>query len=208
MNIKVIIADDHQLFIDGIRSILAKELGITIIAEAANGLELIKLLEQGKQPDIIITDIRMPIIDGIAATKIITKSYPRIPILALTMFDQSADVYEMLEAGARGYVTKEVNQTELFLAIHTIVGGKKYFSSKLPVDFENWFKTNSCDDKVALTKRETEILKLLARGRTTLQMAQELKLSKFTVDTHRKNIHKKLGIKGNAALMNYALNQL
>ena len=119
MKIKVIIADDHQLFIDGIRSILEKELGITIIAEAANGLELIKLLEQGKQPDIIITDIRMPIMDGIAATKVITKSYPRIPILALTMFDQSADVYEMLEAGARGYVTKEVNQSELFLAIHT-----------------------------------------------------------------------------------------
>lgn len=208
MKTKVLIADDHQLFIDGIRSILAKELGITIIAEASNGLELIKLLEQGKQPDIIITDIRMPIMDGIAATKIISKSYPRIPILALTMFDQSADVYEMLEAGARGYVTKEVDQNELVLAIHTIVTGKKYFSSKLPVDFEAWFKSNNCEDKVALTKRETEILKLLSRGRTTLQMAQELKLSKFTIDTHRKNIHKKLGLKSNAALINYALSKL
>lgn len=206
MNIRVMIADDHQLFIDGIRSILSKELDISIIAEASNGLELIKFLEAGALPDIILTDIRMPIMDGINATKIITKSFPNIPVLALTMFDQSADVYEMLEAGARGYVTKEVNQTELVTAIHTMVAGKKYFSSKLPINFESWYKTNNEENKVALTKREKEILKLLARGRTTLQMAQELKLSKFTIDTHRKNIHKKLGTKSNAALINFALN--
>jgi two-component system nitrate/nitrite response regulator NarL len=206
MNIKVIIADDHQLFIDGIRSILSSEFDISIIAEATNGLELIKLLETGEHPDIILTDIRMPIMDGINATKIITKTYPNIPVLALTMFDQSADVYEMMEAGARGYVTKEVNQSELVLAIHTMVSGKKYFSSKLPVDFEAWYKTNNKEEQVALTKREKEILALLARGRTTLQMAQELQLSKFTIDTHRKNIHKKLGTKSNVALINYALN--
>ena len=146
--------------------------------------------------------------DGIAATRVLTKDFPDIPILALTMFDQSADVYEMLEAGAKGYVTKEVNQSELVLAIHTIISGKKYFSSKLPDDIENWFRLNNNDEKVALTKREKEILKLLSRGRTTMQMALELKLSKFTIDTHRKNIHKKLGIKSNAGLINYALNYL
>jgi len=208
MNIKVIIADDHQLFIDGIRSILSGELGISIIEQASNGLELIKLIESGIKPDIIITDIRMPIMDGIAATRVLTKDFPNIPILALTMFDQSADVYEMLEAGAKGYVTKEVNQSELVLAINTIVSGKKYFSSKLPNDFENWFLSNSNDEKVALTKREKEILIMLSRGRTTMQMALELKLSKFTIDTHRKNIHKKLGIRSNAGLINYALNYL
>lgn len=208
MNIKVIIADDHQLFIDGIRSILSGELGISIIAEASNGLELIKLLEAGKHPDIILTDIRMPIMNGVNATKIITKSYPNIPVLALTMFDQSADVYEMLEAGARGYVTKEVNQEELLLAIHSLIGGKIYFSSKLPIDIEAWYRLDKHTEQIALTKREIEILRLLTRGRTTLQMAQELQLSKFTIDTHRKNIHKKLGTKSNAALINYALNNI
>lgn len=208
MHIKLIIADDHRLFIDGIRSIFDRELGLEIIAEAGNGLELVKLLEAGYKPDLIITDIRMPIMDGIAATRIITKKYPRIPILALTMFDQSIDVSEMLEAGARGYITKEVDRDELIQAIHALMAGNKYFSSKLSVDLGDWEQTNLNGEQIALTKREIEILKLLSRGRTTLQMAQELKLSKFTIDTHRKNIHKKLGTKSNAALINYALNNL
>lgn len=208
MNIKVIIADDHQLFIDGIRSILSGELGISIIADATNGLELVKLLEKGEKPDIILTDIRMPIMDGIAATKVITKDYPSIPILALSMFDQSADVYEMLEAGARGYVTKEVDQKELVQAIHTMVSGKNYFSKNLAIDYENWVKTKENYNHSSITRREKEIIALVAKGRTTLQIAQELKLSKFTIDTHRKNIHKKLGTKSNAALINYALNHI
>lgn len=208
MNIKVIIADDHQLFIDGIRSILLGELGISIIAEATNGLELVKLLEKGEKPDIILTDIRMPIMDGISATKVITKDYPCIPILALSMFDQSADVYEMLEAGARGYVTKEVDQKELLLAIHTMLSGKNYFSKNLTIDYQNWVKTTKNYKQPSITRREKEIIALIAKGRTTLQIAHELKLSKFTIDTHRKNIHKKLGTKSNAALINYALNHI
>jgi len=208
MIIKVIIADDHQLFIDGLKSILSKELNISIIAEASNGLELIKLLESEYMPDIIITDIRMPVLDGISATKIISKEYPNIPVLALTMFDQNGDVYEMLEAGAKGYVTKEVNQQELLLAIHTVISGKKYFSKNLSIDYETWFNTEKNRDKITLTKRETEILLLIAKGRTTLEIAQQLKLSKFTIDTHRKNIHKKLGIKSNTGLVNYAIKHL
>ncbi|MEN8116532.1 MAG: response regulator transcription factor [Bacteroidota bacterium] len=205
MSIKVIIADDHQLFIDGIKSILAKELNISIIAEASNGLELIKLLERGLIPHIIITDIRMPVMDGIVATKVTTKEHPHIPVLALTMFDQSADVYEMLEAGAKGYVTKDVNKEELVTAIQTLVSGKRYFSKNLPVDIKAWFQSENGKNKITLTRREKEILQLIAKGRTTMQIAQQLKLSKFTIDTHRKNIHKKLGIKSNAGLVKYAL---
>ena len=208
MMIKVIIADDHQLFIDGLKSILSKELNISIIAEASNGLELLKLLEADHIPDIIITDIRMPVLDGISATRIISKEYPNIPVLALTMFDQNGDVYEMLEAGAKGYVTKEVNQKELIQAIHTIISGKKYFSKNLSIDYEAWFNTKKNRDRVILTKREIEILQLIAKGRTTLEIAQQLKLSKFTIDTHRKNIHKKLGIKSNTGLVNYAMKHL
>lgn len=208
MKIKIIIADDHQLFIDGLRSILSKELDVSIIAEASNGLELIKLLENNLIPDIIITDIRMPIMDGISATKVIAKEYPNIPVLALTMFDQSVDVYEMLEAGAKGYVTKEVDQQELIKAIHTIISGHKYFSKNLSVDYESWFNSEKNGDNIAITKREKEILQLIAKGRTSLEIAQQLKLSKFTIDTHRKNIHKKLGIKSNTGLVNYVIKNL
>lgn len=208
MKIKVIIADDHHLFIDGIKSILTKELDIHIIAEANNGLELIKLLESGLHPDIILTDIRMPVMDGIAATRMITKNYPDIPVLALTMFDQSADVYEMMEAGARGFVTKEVKKEELIHSIHTIVNRKPYFSENLTIDPSQLRQLNGPDENIELTRRETEILNLVVKGRTTLEIAQQLKLSKFTIDTHRKNIHKKLNIKTNAGLVNYALKNL
>jgi len=208
MNIKVTIADDHKLFIDGIKSILSKEIDISIASEASNGLELIKAVENGPLPDIIITDIRMPVMDGIAATRILTKKFPQIPVLALTMYDQSADVFEMLEAGAKGYVTKEVEKQELILAIKCLMAGEKYFSKNLPDDFNSWFSNSEADEEFTLTRREKEILGLLAKGRTTMQMAQELKLSKFTIDTHRKNIHKKLGIKSNTGLVNYVLKNL
>lgn len=208
MKIKVAIADDHTLFIEGIKSILSKEFDIEIVIEASNGLELIKEVERGPSTDIIVIDIRMPVMDGITATRILTKEYPQIPVLALTMYDQSADVFEMLEAGAKGYVTKEVEKEELIMALKCLLAGKKYFSKNLPEDFSNWFSDSPNDEDITLTRREKEILGLLAKGRTTLQMAQELKLSRFTIDTHRKNIHKKLGIKSNTGLANYALKNL
>lgn len=208
MNIKVAIADDHQLFIDGIKLILSKEIGITIVSEAANGLQLLKNLEKGPKPNIIITDIRMPVMDGIAATKVISKEYPEIPILGLTMFDQISDVFEMLKAGAKGYVTKEVKKKELILAIHTLIKGENYFSKNLPEEIKTWLQSDKNIEESALTRREREILNLVAKGRTTLQIAEELGISKYTIDTHRKNIHKKLGIKSNTGLVNYALKNL
>jgi len=208
MRIKIAIADDHQLFIDGIKSILSKEINIAIVSEASNGLDLIKAVENGTLPDIIVTDIRMPVMDGIAATKILAKKYPHIPVLALTMYDQSADVLEMLEAGAKGYVTKEEDKKELIQALKCLMNGKKYFSKNLPENFTRWFSNTIPDEEIILTRREKEILSLIAKGRTTHQMAQELRLSKFTIDTHRKNIHKKLGIKSNTGLVNYALKNL
>ncbi len=208
MNIKIIIADDHKIFIDGLRSILSKKIGITIIGEANNGLEIIKLLEKDYRPDIVITDIRMPIIDGISLTKILSKEYPNIPVLALSMYDQSSDIIEMLEAGAKGYLTKAVEINELIQAIHTIVKGEYYFAKDLPKDIKAWFDTDHDFVVKLLTRREKEILQLIAKGITTLQMAQQLKLSRFTIDTHRKNIHKKLGIKTNTGLVNYALKDI
>ncbi len=208
MIIDIVIADDHQLFIDGIKSILSEEIGISIIGEANNGLELIQLIENGIKPHIILTDIRMPILDGITATRMLSKSHPKIHILALSMYDQSIDVIEMLEAGAKGYVTKNVERKELVLAIHTLIKGEYYFSKNLPKDIKAWFERENNPKEKNLTRREKEILLLLAKGRTSTEMATELKISKYTIDTHRKNIHKKLGIKSNTGLVNYVLTNL
>jgi len=208
MTIKIIIADDHQLFIDGIKSILSKEIDIAIIGEANNGLEILRLLEKGLQPDIILTDIRMPIIDGVSVTKMLTKDYPDIPVLALSMYDQSADVIEMLDAGAKGYVTKIVEKKELIFAIHTLVKGEYYFCKDLSNDVKQWLDIGLKSKTRILTRREKEVILLIAKGRTSLQIAQQLKLSRYTVDTHRKNIHNKLGIKTNTGLVNYALKNL
>jgi len=209
MIINIIIADDHQLFIDGIKSILNKSIDIKTIGEAKNGLEVIKLLENGMKPDVILTDIRMPIMDGISLTKIVSQDYPDIKVLALSMYDQTADVIDMLNAGAKGYVTKNVEKKELIKALNTIIKDKFFFSENLPKDIYDWFKAGQVSTKKnTLTKREIEILNLVAKGRTSIQIAKELSLSKFTVDTHRKNIHKKLGIKTNTGLVNYTLKNL
>ncbi|QHI38136.1 Transcriptional regulatory protein DegU [Kordia antarctica] len=208
MNVNIIIADDHQLFIDGIKSILVNEIGISIIGEANNGLVLYKLIEDGLIPDVVLTDIRMPILDGVSVTKMLYKNFPKIKVLALSMFDQSVDVIEMLEAGAKGYVTKNVEKATLIQAIHTVTKGEYYISENLPKEIQHWFKKKSVTIEGTLTRREKEILRLLAKGRTTIEMAQQLKISKFTIDTHRKNIHKKLGIKSNTGLVNYALKKL
>lgn len=207
MTISILIADDHQLFIDGIRSILKNVLNVEVIGEANNGLEVIKLLENGLDPDILISDIRMPILDGVGLTKIISKDYPKIKVLALSMFDQAVDVTEMLEVGAKGYVTKNVGKDELEAAINTLMKNEFYFSKNLPESIKDWFTQEKIEINTELTKRETEILQLIVKGRTSIQMAKQLKLSKFTIDTHRKNIHKKLGIKSNTGLVNYALKQ-
>ncbi|MEO1030694.1 MAG: response regulator transcription factor [Bacteroidota bacterium] len=209
MSIKVIIADDHQLFIDGIKSILSKAIDIETIGEANNGVEVLKLLENGLLPEIILTDIRMPVLDGVSLTKTLTKDYPNIKVLALSMFDQTPDVIEMLDAGAKGYVTKNVEKTELISAIHTLIKGDYFFSNTIPKDIKNWFnKETTSLAESDLTKREKEILQLIVKGRTSLEMANQLNLSKYTIDTHRKNIHKKLGIKSNTGLVNYALRHL
>lgn len=205
--IKLLIADDHQMFIDGIKSILDGEMGIMVIGEAKNGVELLKLAEK-LNPDIILTDIRMPGMDGVAATKYLSGHFPRIPVLALSMFDQEEDIIEMMEAGALGYILKKTGKKELITAIHTVLRKERYFSPSISDQVKDRLKNPVTRESRALTKREREILKLVAFGKNSLQIANQLKISKFTVDTHRKNIHQKLGIKSNTGLVKYALENL
>ncbi|MCW5517314.1 response regulator transcription factor [Muriicola sp. Z0-33] len=201
--IRVILVDDHKLFVDGLVSILTKEIGIEIIATAGNGLELLELMET-HNPNIILTDIRMPILDGISLTKHFRKKFPSIGILALSMLDQEEDVIDMLDAGAKGYLVKNAEKEELVRAIHEVAKGNFYFSDKFKNIYQSWSSNSPSNSQIKLTRRERQILELLVLGKTSQQMANALNLSKFTIDTHRKNIHKKLGTKSNFALVRMA----
>jgi len=205
MTIKVAIADDHQMFIDGLHSILKDVSDITIVADAKDGLELIKAVEK-ETPDVVLTDIRMPGMDGIAATKYLKEHYPEIPVMALSMFDQEEEIIEMLKAGASGYIIKKAGKDELVTAIHKLVNQRKYFSPSISGKVDKWINNpDEINSKSELTRRERQILKLIAEGKTSQQIAKNLKISKYTVDTHRKNIHKKLDIKTNTGLVKYVL---
>ena len=206
MTIKVLVVDDHQLFIDGINAILSRDIGIDVVGHANNGFEALKFLESGQHVDVIMMDIRMPVMDGIMTTRVIRKEYPNIAVLALSMYNQEEDLEEMISAGAKGYLVKNTPKAEMIEAINAVFNKREYVSAEL----REKHKPSGIEvlQKVKLTRREKEILGLIAMGRTSRQIAHSLSISKMTVDTHRKNIHKKLGISSNTGLVRYALKEL
>lgn len=196
--ITVTIAEDHQALIDGIISYLAFEEDIKTVGYANDGEALLTLVEE-QHPDIVLCDIRMPKKDGIAVTQIITEHYPETKVIAFTMFDQEEAVEQMLQSGAKGYVLKNSSLKVVLEAIRTVAGGAMYFDKK--VHLQHSGKNTS---KSILSSREKEILVLIGKGKTSYQIANELFISKHTVDTHRKNMIRKLGLNGTGELIRYA----
>ncbi|MEM9000477.1 MAG: response regulator transcription factor [Bacteroidota bacterium] len=199
--ITVAIAEDHQALIDGIRSYIKYEDDISILGHANDGEQLLKLVRL-KQPKVVLCDIRMPKLDGIEATKIILKELPYTKVIAFTMFDQEEAVQQMLSAGAQGYILKNSSLEVVLEAIRTVAQGKPYYDKKIHVTHAA--KNSS---KSVLSAREREILQLIARGRTSHQIADALFIGKSTVDTHRKNMIRKLGLSGAGELLRYAVEQ-
>ena len=197
--IRVIIAEDHQALIDGIKLSLENENDMEVVGEANDGEELIKLVDL-KKPDVIITDIRMPKCDGITATRIIKKKHPSIQIVAFSMFDQAEAVKQMQEAGASGYIMKNSSLTKLIEAIRTVANHKTFFDTDIVAD-----KSSGNNDTIMLSKREKEILRLIGEGKTSNEISDMLFIGKTTVDTHRKNILKKLNIHGKSDLLRFAV---
>ncbi|MBR9846905.1 MAG: response regulator transcription factor [Algicola sp.] len=200
--IRLAIAEDHQSLIDGISLILEYEDDISIVGTANDGEALLEIVEK-KRPTIVLTDIRMPKLDGIEAVKRIKKSHPEIKILAFSMFDQTEAVAQMIEAGASGYILKNSSLHEVLKAIRTIAQGDTYFDANINTNaLTSEHKTKS---KGLLTKRQIEILELIALGKTSREIADELFIGVHTVDTHRKNMARILGLQGKGELMRYAL---
>ncbi|WP_281990014.1 response regulator [Aquimarina aggregata] len=201
--ITVAIAEDHQSLIDGIELLLKYEEEISIVGMANDGEELINIVRR-KQPKVVLMDIRMPKIDGIAATHIIKKEFPHTKIIAFSMFDQEDAVKQMIEAGASGYLLKNSPLEEVLTAIKQISKGATYFDAALdPSLFSKDAKQEI--KKQILSKSEREILKLIGQGKTSSEIATIRFNSVSTVETHRKNIIRKLGLHGKGELLRYAI---
>lgn len=200
--IRLAIAEDHQSLIDGIKLLLEYEDGISIVGTVNDGEALLEVVEK-KQPSVVLTDIRMPKMNGIEATKEIKKKYPKINVLAFTMFDQIEAIQQMVDAGASGYILKNSSLKEVHNAILTVARGESYFDANINT---NVLKSESSNKtKGLLTKRQIEILELIAQGKTSREIADLLFIGIHTVDTHRKNMARILGLQGKGELMRYAL---
>lgn len=209
--IKIILVDDHQLVRDGIKSLISDSFGIDIIGEASNSVELFKQLHQ-MMPDVILMDISLPNMSGIEITKILKKDYPKIKILMLSMYTSEDFIFNGLKAGINGYLPKNTTRDELLLAIEEVYNGREYFSKSISniilKSFVNSAKygNNANDDKMSiLTKRETEILKLVVEGVSNQHIADQLFISIRTVETHKTSIMKKLELNNTIDLVKFAI---
>ncbi|MCH2218236.1 MAG: response regulator transcription factor [Flavobacteriales bacterium] len=204
----VVIAEDHQILIDGVTSFFEYNEDIKIIGTVNNGKDLVKLVSL-KQPKLVITDIRMPVMDGIQATRKIKKQFPHIRVLAMTMFDQPEAIKQMLDAGATGYILKNSGIKILEEAIQTVASGEMFFDKNVALNFiSDYIQDNvkvGSSDNVVLSNREKEILHLIASGKTSKEISEELFIAKTTVDTHRKNMIRKLNLDSGNELIKFAI---
>lgn len=200
MAIKTFIVDDHYMVIEGIRSLLQNETDIDWMGHATNASSCMAFLQK-QQPDLILMDINLPDKSGIDLCKEVKEKYPGIYILGLSTFNQQSFIEKMLANGAAGYVIKNATQQELMEAIHTVLKGKQFLSFDAAVAL----RKNSSESNVpVVTRREKEVLELIAEGMTNVEIAQKLFISVTTVDTHRKNLLAKLEAKNTASLVRIA----
>jgi len=210
--ITVLVAEDHTIVRQGIVSLLNKEDNIIVVGEARNGREAIKLC-QDKRPDIVVMDMAMPNLNGIEATKIITKNCPGIKIIILSMYSEEEYILKAMKAGASGYLIKKSAADDLINALFAVNEGKIFFSSEVSKTFmESWHglldkieTIDSAANKNKLSSREVEVLQLLAEGYTSKKISNELFISPSTVQRHRENIMKKTNIHDVAGLTRYAM---
>lgn len=205
--INILIADDHQLMIDGIKATLSGVEDIKIIGEANNGYKVMEALDAGIPVDIIFMDINMPLMDGLQCTRAVAKKYPNVKVIALSQYDEKRFVKQMVRNGASGYLLKDSGKDILLKAIHTVHGGEKYFcdhlSARLISHELKMEKTSALFPK--LSTREQEILKLIGRELSTQEIATKLFISFHTVESHRANLMLKAGVKNTAGLIRWAV---
>ena len=206
--ISVLIVDDHAILRDGLKIAINTDDDLCVAGEASEGLEALKMIESLK-PNVVVMDINMPGMNGIETVKEIRKSDKEVKILMLTMHEDEDYIFDAISAGVDGYIFK-MSDMELFLeAVKTVAEGKNYYAQKVSDTLIDNYKnkdklTSKREGQSPLTKREKEILKMIADGETTNDIAEKLFISFFTVSKHRKNIMKKLKVKNTAELVRFA----
>lgn len=210
--IKVLIVDDHLLIREGIKSCLQLSGDIEVIGEAQNGKEALELTQKLK-PDLILMDIHMPEMDGIAATKKIRQAHPSIKIISLTMAIEKEHINHMMRAGAHGYILKTAPPDEIITGIKRVISGERYLAQEVAnslLDGLNLSEANNSPKDISpnvLTEREKTVLQLICDGLSSKEMGVELNISSRTVESHIQNLRNKLSIQTTAGLIKYALRQ-
>lgn len=208
MSIRILLADDHKITRQGLRSLLEKQDDMEVVAEAEEGRTAVRLAREFS-PHIVIMDVSMPDLNGVEATRQIVERTPDVKVIALSMHSDSLFVTEMLKSGASGYLLKDCAFEELTLAIRAVVDGKTYLSPSISGvvvdDYLHRLSKTAYAGPDILTNREREVLQLLAEGNSTKKIALKLHISVKTVETHRRQIMEKLDIDSVAELTKYAI---
>ena len=209
--INIVIADDHELFRDGFRVMINKFPEIKLAGEAENGQELLEQVEQLK-PDVILTDIKMPKMDGIEATRLLTNRQNPVSIIALSMFDEENLIIDMLEAGAKGYLLKNAHKDEIIQAIKTVHNGKTYYCNHtsarlMEMIAKSRFHPVRQKEKPNFTTRETDIIRLICQQLSNKEIADRLKLSIRTIEGYREKIQEKMDVRNSAGIVVYAIRE-
>lgn len=208
-DISLVIADDHEIFRDGLALMLSRQPHIKLLGQAEDGKELLQLVQE-KNPDLVLTDIKMPRMDGVQAAKQLRQQFPDVRIIALSMYDEENLIVDMLEAGAKGYLLKNADKQEILDAIESVYEDKVFYcrhtSAKLAsMIVKSKFNPHKKAEQVVFTDRETEIIKLICRQHTAQEIGDQLYLSKRTVEGYRTKILEKMNVKNTAGVVVYAL---
>jgi DNA-binding NarL/FixJ family response regulator len=205
---RILLADDHVLFRQGIRKIIELMPGVQVVGEVNDGIEVIEMIKN-LAPDLAILDISMPNLGGIVAAREVRKLYPQVNVLILTMHKSREYLYHAISAGAQGYLLKEDSDEELFAAIEAIRNGGIYITRALAgflsKDISSFILGGERTPPESLTQREREVLKLITEGKTNSEISTALCISIRTVETHRANIMNKLALRNTAELVKYAI---
>ena len=186
-SIRIMVAEDHEIVRDGICAIVNQQEDLAVIAQAENGEQAVQLYRQ-HLPDVVLTDLRMPVMEGVEEIKQIVADFPRAKIIILTTYDTDEDIYRGLQAGAKGYLLKDTSSQELATAIRTVHQGQKYIPHQVVSRLAERISNTE------LTKREIDVLKLLTKGNSNQEIAAILKITEGTVKFHVNNIFGKLGV--------------
>ncbi len=204
--LKIFIVDDHEFFRNGLKMVINRLKYAKVTGEATNGKEFLELLSKD-EPDIILIDIQMPVMNGIEATRLALEEFPDLKIVALTMFDDEEYVQSMIDAGAKGFLLKNITKEILDQALQAIQAGKNYYSPELWDFFTKKFVRDpkQDEDDIQLTRREKEILQLICDGLTNKDIADKLFISERTVIGHKSNLLSKTDCKSSVGLLSYAI---